>query len=312
MLARMDTRLLRTFTTVAGTASFTTAAAELHLAQSTVTAQVQALEKELGTRLFDRLPRGVAITEVGRRLLAEAEGVLDAESRLRAAAAADGPPVGRVVIGAGETLCSARLPGVIAALRELHPDLEVDLSPVGTAEAAEGLRTGRLDIALMLEEEVSPSDFPDIDTEPLAHEPLVLLCAPGHPFAHRTDPVTWEELAQEAFFLHEQGCSYSDRLARRLLSTPGVRPRLTRFGSIEAARSCVAAGLGLTLLPRATVEHALREGRLAEVTGPPIPDVPVQLARHRRRWTSPAARAVVAELARQFGGGEESVPAARS
>ncbi|MEU5048985.1 LysR family transcriptional regulator [Streptomyces sp. NPDC021096] len=305
----MDTRLLRTFTTVAGTASFTTAAAELHLAQSTVTAQVQALEKELGTRLFDRLPRGVAITEVGRRLLAEAEGVLDAESRLRAAAAADGPPVGRVVIGAGETLCSARLPGVIAALRGLHPDLEVDLSPVGTAEAAEGLRTGRLDIALMLEEEVL---FPDIDTEPLAHEPLVLLCAPGHPFAHRTDPVTWEELAQEAFFLHEQGCSYSDRLARRLLSTPGVRPRLTRFGSIEAARSCVAAGLGLTLLPRATVEHALREGRLAEVTGPSIPDVPVQLARHRRRWTSPAARAVVAELARQFGGGEGSVPAARS
>ncbi|MEU7135021.1 LysR family transcriptional regulator [Streptomyces sp. NPDC046261] len=302
----MDTRLLRTFTTVAGTGSFTTAATRLHLAQSTVTAQVQALEKELGTRLFDRLPRGVAVTEVGRRLLVEADSMLDAESRLRAAAAADGPPVGRVVIGAGETLCSARLPGVIAALRGRHPDLEVDLSPVGTAEAAEGLRTGRIDIALMLEEDVP---YPDIATEHLADEPLVLLCAPEHPFAHRrADPVAWEELAQEAFFLHEQGCSYSDRLARHLLSTPGVRPRLTRFGSIEAARSCVAAGLGLTLLPRATVEHALREGRLAVVPGPPIPDVPVQLARHRRRWTSPAAQAVVAELVRHFHGVRDSVP----
>ncbi|TVL90444.1 LysR family transcriptional regulator [Streptomyces sp. SAJ15] len=293
----MDTRLLRTFTTVVRTRSFTATAAELHLAQSTVTAQVQALEKELGTRLFDRLPRGVAVTEAGRRLLSEAESVLDAESRLRAAAAADGPPAGRVVVGAGETLCSARLPAVIAALRRLHPGLEVDLSPAGTAEALDGLRAGRLDVALLLEDDV---DAPDIDIERLADEPLVLVCAPQHPFVRRTQPVTWEELAEEAFFLHEQGCSYSDRLAHRLLTVPGARTRLTRFGSIEAARSCVAAGLGLTLLPRATVEDALRAGRLDIVPGPPIPDAPVQLARHRRRWASPRVRAVTDELKRHL------------
>ncbi|WP_190108490.1 LysR family transcriptional regulator [Streptomyces cinnamoneus] len=296
----MDTRLLRTFTTVVRTRSFTATAAELHLAQSTVTAQVQALEKELGTRLFDRLPRGVAVTEAGRRLLGEAESVLDAESRLRAAAAADGPPVGRVVVGAGETLCSARLPGVIAALRRLHPGLEVDLWPAGTAEALDGLRAGRLDVALLLEDGV---DAPDIDVEHLVDEPLVLVCAPRHPFVQRTEPVTWEELAGESFFLHEQGCSYSDRLADRLLAVPGSRTRLTRFGSIEAARSCVAAGLGLTLLPRATVEDALHAGRLDVVPGPPIPDVPVQLARHRRRWASPGVRAVTDELKRHLAAG---------
>ncbi|MCQ8768433.1 LysR family transcriptional regulator [Streptomyces telluris] len=293
----MDTRLLHTFLTLARTGSFTAAATELHLAQSTVTVQIRALEKELGTRLFDRLPRGASITAAGRRLTEEAEAVLDAEARLRAAVAAGGPPAGRVVVGAGETLCSARLPGVIAALRGSHPGIEVDLAPVGTAAAVEGLRTGRLDIALLLEEDVS---FPGIAAEPLAHEPLVLLCAPGHPLACRTAPVTWEDLARETFFLHEQGCSYSDRLADRLLSVPGARMRLTRFGSIEAARSCVAAGLGLTLLPRATAEDALREGRLAVVAGPPFPDVPVQVARHRRRWVSPAAQTVVDELARHF------------
>ncbi|MEV4439561.1 LysR family transcriptional regulator [Streptomyces sp. NPDC049577] len=295
----MDTRLLRTFAAVARTESFTATAAELHLAQSTVTAQIQALEKELGTRLFDRLPRGVAVTDAGRRLLEEAERVLDAESRLRAvaAAAADGPLAGRVVVGAGETLCSARLPHVVAALRRRHPELEVDLAPTGTAEALDGLRAGRLDVALLLEGDVA---VPDIATEHLAYEPLVLVCAPGHPFARRTGTVTWEELAREAFFLHEQGCSYSDRLADRLLSVPGPRPRLTRFGSIEAARACVAAGLGLTLLPRVTVEEALRADRLAVVPGPPFPDVPVRLARHRRRWTTPAAQAVIDELARHF------------
>ncbi|MCA6091915.1 LysR family transcriptional regulator [Streptomyces sp. SCA3-4] len=296
----MDTRLLRTFTTVVRTRSFTATAAELHLAQSTVTAQVQALEKELGTRLFDRLPRGVAVTEAGRRLLGEAESVLDAVSRLRAAAAADGPPAGRVVVGAGETLCSARLPGVIAALRRLHPGLEVDLWPAGTTDALDGLRAGRLDVALLLEDGV---DAPDIDVEHLADEPLVLVCAPQHPFVQRTEPVTWEELAGESFFLHEPGCSYSDRLADRLLAVPGARTRLTRFGSIEAARSCVAAGLGLTLLPRATVEEALHAGRLDVVPGPPIPDVPLQLARHRRRWASPGVRAVTDELKRHLAAG---------
>ncbi|MEH6378580.1 LysR family transcriptional regulator, partial [Streptomyces sp. KLMMK] len=61
----MDTRLLHTFLTLARTGSFTAAAAELHLAQSTVTVQIRALEKELGTRLFDRLPRGASITATG-------------------------------------------------------------------------------------------------------------------------------------------------------------------------------------------------------------------------------------------------------
>jgi DNA-binding transcriptional LysR family regulator len=297
MLSRVDTRLLRTFTTLARTGSFTVTATELHLAQSTVTVQIRALEKELGTRLFDRLPRGALITEAGRRLLEEAEGVLEAEARLRASATAQGPPAGRVVVGAGETLCSARLPGVIAALRRTHPRVRVDLEPVGTAGAVEGLRAGRLDLALLLEEH---ADFPDIGTERLATEPLVLLCAPDHPLARRGEPATWRELAGESFFLHEQGCSYSDSLAGELLRVPGARTRLTRFGSIEAARSCAAAGLGLTLLPRATVEDALREGRLVVLAGPPIPDVPVRLARHRRRWVSPAARVVVDELVRRL------------
>ncbi|MGO4750338.1 LysR family transcriptional regulator, partial [Streptomyces sp. 2MCAF27] len=65
----MDTRLLRTFVSLARTGSFTAAATELHLAQSTVTVQIRSLERELGTRLFDRLPAGTTPTPSGRRLL---------------------------------------------------------------------------------------------------------------------------------------------------------------------------------------------------------------------------------------------------
>ncbi|MGV9785758.1 LysR family transcriptional regulator [Streptomyces sp. NPDC003435] len=293
----METRLLQTFATLARTGSFTAAAAELRLAQSTVTVQIKALEKALGTRLFDRLARGAPLTEDGRRLLAAAEEVLEAESRLFAAAAEDGPVSGTVVVGAGETLCSAHLPRVIAALRELHPQVEVQLEPRGTSAALAGLRSGELDLALLLEECV---DHADITAEYIAAQPLDLLCAPGHRLADRDRPATWRELAQEDFFLHEQGCSYSDWLAGQLQAVPGAHPRMTRFGSIEAARSCVTAGLGLTVLPHANVADALREGRLTRVTGPALPDVPVHLAHHSRRHPTRAARAVVGEVVRHF------------
>ncbi|MFE5513075.1 LysR family transcriptional regulator [Streptomyces sp. NPDC056529] len=300
----MDTRLLRTFAAVARTENLTAAAERLHLAQSTVTAQVKALEKELDLRLFDRLPRGVVLTSAGCEVLAQAETVLEAESRLRAVAAsaggADGRVTGRVTIAAGETLVSARLPGVIAALRRSHPGIEVDLRTMGTATAIAALRTGELDLALLLEDQAA---FRDISCTPLAHEPLVLVCSPGHPLARKaTDaPADWAELARQDYFLHEQGCSYSDRFVDRLLTEAGgAQPRITRFGSLEVARSCVAAGLGLSLLAHTNIADALAAGRLTQVPGPRFPDVAVQLARHRRRWLSPAAAALAAELPHHF------------
>ena len=293
----MDTRLLHTFTTLARTGSFTAAAAELHLAQSTVTVHIRSLERELGTRLFDRLPTGALLTESGRRLLERAEDVLDAVARLQADG--DGALGGRVAVGAPESLCSSRLPGVIAALRTSHPELDVGLYAAGTAGCVEGLRSGRLDLALLLEEEAA---FPDVTSEPIARERLVLVCAPRHSLAERAHAADWAELAAEDFFLLEQGCSYSDELERRLLAVPGARPRLTRFGSVDAARSCVSAGLGLALLPLTTVQEHLRQGQLARVNGPRFADVPVLLARHRRRWTAPAAQTFARALAEHSSG----------
>ncbi|MGW7486170.1 LysR family transcriptional regulator [Streptomyces sp. NPDC054786] len=297
----MDTRLLRTFVTLARAGSFTATARALHLAQSTVTVQIRTLERELGTPLFDRMPSGTVPTRAGLRLLEEAEAVLDAVARLRATAAAgqhdmaDGTTEGQVAVGAGDSLCSSRLPGVIASLRRTHPRLDVQLHAVSTATAVDGLRTGRLDIALLLEPEVGESD---LLARRIADEPLTYVAAPGHPLAGRA--AGWDELAGECFFVHEEGCSYSDRLVRTLLGLPGAHPRITRFGSIDAARSCVAAGLGLTLLPRVTVEHHLHEGRLTAVDGPEAQPVPVQLVRHRRRWFAPGAQIVAEELTRTF------------
>ncbi|MFF7842494.1 LysR family transcriptional regulator [Streptomyces ossamyceticus] len=304
----MDTRLLHTFLTLARTGNFTAAAAELHLAQSTVTVHIRTLEREWGTRLFDRLPTGTLLTESGRRRLDGAQEVLDAVARLRTGGAGageggDGVVRGRVRVGTPESVCATRLPPVITALRTRHPEVEVDLYAAGTGECVEGLRSGRLDLALLLEEE-GELPFPDVAAETVAREELALVCAPGHPLAGCEHAPTWARLARETFFLLEEGCSYSDALERRLLAVPDARPRLTRFGGVDAARACVVAGLGLTLLPLTSVEEQVRQGGLARVPAPDFSDVAVRLARHRRRWTSPAAEALVEEMTRQWADGE--------
>ncbi|GAA1469833.1 LysR family transcriptional regulator [Nocardiopsis exhalans] len=293
----MDTRLLRTFAALARTENFTAAAAELHLAQSTVTVHIRDLEKELGARLFDRLPRGARLTSQGRRLLAPAEEVLGAESRLRAAAAEGEQASGQVAVAAGETLCSSLLPKVVAGLRGTEPGVDVQIHTASTEEAVEGLRAGRVNVALLLGEDPGAAD---VATEALTSLPLVFVAAPEHPLAGRDRPLAWTELGAADFFLLEEGCFYSDGLARELHALPGVRPRTTRFGSVEATRACVAAGLGLALLPRVSVDQALSDGRLTIVEGPPVPDVPVLLARHRARWASPAERAVTDALTRSL------------
>lgn len=291
----MDTRLLRTFTTLARIGGFTATAAELSLAQSTVTVHIRALERELGVRLVDRLPSGARLTDAGGRLLVEAEAMLEAEARLRATALAERgsgeATTGRVVLGAGESLCASRVPPAVAALRREHPGIDLQLHPASTAGALEGLRAGRLDLALLLEHEVNE---PDLTTRRISREPLAYVVAPDHPLAGRAP--SWRELADHDVFVHEEGCSYSDELVRSLTALPEARPRLTRLGSIAAARALVEAGLGLTLLPRATVADGLRNGTLAEVDGPRFPPVPVRLARHTRRWVSPATHTVATVL----------------
>src|SRR2546421_3651462 len=105
----MDLRQLNTFRLVATTLSFTRAAAALSYAQSSVTAQIQSLEDELGVQLFDRLGRRVALTDAGLRLLRYADRLLDLAEEARAAVADGGDPLGSLCISAPETLCIYRL-----------------------------------------------------------------------------------------------------------------------------------------------------------------------------------------------------------
>ena len=116
----MEHRQLRTFRAVARELSFTRAAEELGYVQSSVTAQVKALEAELGVPLFDRLGRRVVLTDAGRALQGYAGMILDLHEEARAAVAGehDGAPTGSLTVSAPETLCTYRLPRLLRRFGE--------------------------------------------------------------------------------------------------------------------------------------------------------------------------------------------------
>jgi DNA-binding transcriptional LysR family regulator len=284
----VDTDLLRTFLAVARRQSFTEAAADLHLVQSTVTSRIQALEKLLGVPLLDRLPDGTRLTHVGHQVIAHAHAVLDAERRLRHDITAATEATGEVAVGAPESVCAYRLPKAIATLRQRHPGVTVHLVPAGTREASQGVLERRFDLGLILDEAPASSH---LAVRAFGRESIVLVAAPDHPATHQE--LTWHDLARYSYFLLEEGCSYSDWFLRELQRSNQAAPQITRFGSIEAARSCVQAGLGLSVLPRIACAEALEHKTLVALPYPPLPDTPLAVVTDERRWQSPAVESVI-------------------
>lgn len=298
----MDTRLLASFLAVVRTGTFTAAASELGFTQSTVTAHVQKLERELGCRLLDRLPGAVVITSVGDEVRRHAEEALAAEARMRAApAGSNSRPSGTVRLLAPESLCTYWLPEVVGAVRDAEPDVQIWISPGGGADALDAVHRGLVDLAITLEPRTPPTDM---ELTRIGSHDLVLLDRPAPPGGRRgpASPVTWEDLVGRDALLIEEGCGYSDLVVEHLSATGRAPGRRTRFGSVEAIKRCVGAGLGWTALPRIVAEADLRSGALSALHGPDLPACEVHLVSSARRYRSPAARVVFEALSTSWPG----------
>jgi DNA-binding transcriptional LysR family regulator len=287
----MDVRQLTTFRLLAQTLSFTRAAAALNYAQSNVSAQIHALEEELGVRLFDRLGRRVALTEPGHRLLAYSEQILDLLAEARNALATAEEQEETLLISAPESICAYRLPLALRALRARHPYVRVVFRPCPVAELRRRVNVGDLDAAFLLEESFSSST---LVARTLSREPVHLVVAPDHPLAAR-DMVTPVDVRGHHLLLTERGCSYRARFERRL-SEADVYPASTlEFASIEAIKQCVMLGMGVAVLPQMTVAAELKDNRLVAL---PWSDgdfhTLVQLVHHKEKGQSRAMQAMVA------------------
>lgn len=283
----MELRHLLTFIAVVEVRGFTRAANKLGYAQSSVTAQIQALEAELETPLFDRLGKNNILTDAGQRLLPYAQAIIKMHNLAKDAIRLDTEFAGTLTIGAPESLAAFRLPGIIREYKSRYPDVKIILKPGVCWELHTQIRSGELDLAFCLQPETEDRD---LHIETLVHEKMALIAPPDHPLV----PYEYIEpahLKDETILHTEPGCTYRV-LFEQYLNSHGIfsNPDL-EFWSIEAIKNCVMSGLGLSFLPLVTVQNEVREGKLMLLAWDDKPQrLATQIAYHRKKWISPALR----------------------
>lgn len=260
----MELSDLKTFAAVARCGGITRAAGELNTVQSNVTNRIRALETEIGTPLFERHARGMTLTDAGRRLLPYADRLNALSNEALAAARDDGVAKGPLAIGSMETTAAVRLPPLLAQFHQRHPEVQLSLRTGPTALLAEAVIANALDGAFV----AGPIDHPDLMSTVAFNEELVLLTARR-----------WKTLAAlragtpasgPTILVFRTGCSYRQRLEQLMSELGWPTAARLEFGTLDGIIGCVAADMGVTLLPRAVAERSdqARIVRMHTLNGP--------------------------------------------
>ena len=249
----MDPADLKVFAAVARLGSMRAAAEDLNTVQSNVTARIRALEDEIGVVLFERHSRGVTPTAAGRRLLpfvARVSGLLRDAAQ---AARDDGMPKGPLVVGSLETTTALRLSPILSNYARTYPQVDLTLRTGTSCELIDRVLAHELEGAFV----VGPVDHPELSEETLFREELAIMTAPE---VKSLDHVLSSSALK--IVVLRIGCSYRQRLEELLMRRGIVGMRTLEFGTIEAIFGCVAAGLGITLLPRGLLGPVWQDGRV--------------------------------------------------
>jgi LysR family transcriptional regulator, low CO2-responsive transcriptional regulator len=264
-------RQLRVFESAARHLSLTRAAEELHLSPPAVSIQIRQLEGHAHAELFERVGRGIKLTEAGEEVLARTREILGhirgAEEAIEGLASLERGLLDVAVINAGDYF----FPWLIAAFRDSHPRIRVRLSVGNREELLERLAAHEVDLAVMSH----PPTQAAFAAESFAPHPHVIVAAPSHPLARKRS-VPLEAIASEPLVTREPGSA--TRLAmEQAFAEAGVVPRIEmEIASNETIKQAVAAGFGVGFLSAHAVQQELVLGRLVVI---PVKGFPVM-----RQW----------------------------
>ncbi len=250
----MELNDLQTFAAVARTGGITRAADELNTVQSNVTQRVKALEAEIGTPLFERHSRGMTLTAAGKRLLPYAQRMAALSREALLAARDDGKPKGPLSIGSMETTAAVRLPPLLAGFHRRFPAVSLSLRTATSADLVAAVLEGSLDGAFV----AAPIEHADLAVVSAFREELVLVSA--RRWKSLPDLRAGTPQSGPTALVFRTGCTYRQRLEQ--VMTEFGWPSAARFelGTLDGMIGCVAADMGVTLLPRAVVERSEMNG----------------------------------------------------
>lgn len=274
---------------------FGRAAEASYCSQPTLSTQIRKLETELGADLVERGSRQVLFTAVGERVVRRARHILaDADEIRSIARQALDPRAGSIRFGVFPTLAPYLLPHVIGAVTADFPDLELLLIEEKTQVLIEQLRDGALDAALV----AMPVADESLTVEPMFREEFVLAMPAGHPLADVEAPTPSSKVAGEDLLLLSEGHCMRDQALEVCRTVGGEERKGFQATSLETLRLMVAAGVGVTLMPRLSVVPPVvpNPGIVLRDFAPPAPHRDIAMVWRR----SSVQRELLGDLASSF------------
>jgi DNA-binding transcriptional LysR family regulator len=298
----LELKHLRVLKQVAEHGSFSAAAEELSYTQPAVSQQIAALERQAGARLVDRTSRGIRLTDAGQALLRHADAILarlaDAEAELEAI---NGVRGGKVRLVSFPTGGASLLPLATAAFRERHPGVEIDVSVADRDAAVDSLKSGEVDIAVLVESgfEVEPGDD-RLDRLHLLDDPMFAALPAGHRLAGKR-AVKLSELAEETW-MHDGSSCPDASIFLRACHTAGFEPRVAfENDDYMAIQGLIAAGVGVALIPQLALQ-GVREDIVIRPLSGRKPIRKVVAATLANGYRSPATEAML-EILKEISAG---------
>lgn len=257
----MSDRRLKVFHTVAGVLSFTRAAELLHMTQPAVTHQIRQLEDEFNARLFDRTNNRISLTAAGEQVLEYATRILSLYDDMQESVKTlTGDRTGLVTIGASTTIAEYMLPGLLGDFRQRFPEVQIRLRVANTDAVVAMVADNSIDLGVV-EGEV---DNQLLRVERCQQDELQVIVPPGHPLCDYSLVKPFDLMLYP--FIHREDGSGTRSVIERYFADVGVDENAINcpfeLGSTEAIKGAVQAGVGVTIVSRATLSKELALGQL--------------------------------------------------
>ena len=278
----MDLRRFITLKTVIEEGSFARAAHQLCCTQSTVTFHIQQLEQELSLQLFEKIGRRMCLTQAGKNIMPHVHELMRVMDGIRQAAQQDAEPSGELRVATAETLLAYKMPEVLRRFKMKAPKVRLSLQSLNCYVIRDSLLADQADLGVFYH--VGNDDA--LYSKKIGKQELVLVASP---LLEGVDFSLPNQHIPLSFIINEPQCIFR-QLFESTLRQRGITMQNTiELWSIESIKRCVISNLGVSFLPRFTVEQELSSGMLQELA---FVDTPLTItalcAHHAGKFVSPA------------------------
>ena len=279
----MADRRLQVFHTVARLLSFTKAAETLHMTQPAVTFQVRQLEEYFETRLFDRTHNRISLTEAGHKVYAFADRIFELYDEMEnVVREMTGAMSGDLVLGASTTIAEYMLPSLLGDFKAMYPDVTVHLRVANTDGIVSMVENNDIDLGVV----EAPVANKNLAVETCRWDELVVVVKPDHPCAG-LERISIEKVMEFPFICREEGSGTREVIAE-CMEREGARFAslnvCMELGSPESVKGAVEAGMGISIVPRATIAKELALGTLVSISMDPPMRRPFSFVHQKQKF----------------------------